>query len=236
MSAPRTPTGVYLVLDADVCRSAGHRPEAVAAAAVTAGVASVQLRAKRAGTRELLELTERLADAVSGRAMLLVNDRTDVVLGARSRGVRVDGVHLGQSDLPASVARELLGAEATIGVSAVSEKDVAAAVAGGAADHVGAGVFRMTATKRDAPAPLGATGLARVVGRCGLPVVAIGGLTAADARVVRRSGAAAMAVVSAVCAAADPGAAARDLVAAWDAADQASGLVAARDAAERSER
>ncbi len=83
MSAPRPPAGVYLVLDADVCRSAGNRPEDVAAVAVAAGISAVQLRAKRAGTRELLDLTERLAEVVSGRATLLVNDRLDVVLGAR---------------------------------------------------------------------------------------------------------------------------------------------------------
>ncbi len=219
MSAPRPPAGVYLVLDADVCRSAGNRPEDVAAVAVAAGISAVQLRAKRAATRELLDLTERLAEVVSGRATLLVNDRLDVVLGARSRGFPVDGVHLGQSDLPASVARDLLGPAATIGLSAVAHRDIVSAVAGGAADHVGAGVFRMTATKRDAPPPLGASGLADVVRRCDLPVVAIGGLTAADARAVRASGAAAMAVVSAVCSAADPGGAARELVAAWDAAD-----------------
>ncbi len=222
LPALRTPAGVYLVLDADVCRAAGHRPEDVAAAAVEAGVGAVQIRSKRAGTRELLDLTENVAAVVAGRATVLVNDRVDVALAARSRGALVDGVHLGQSDLPASVARSLLGEAATVGVSAVADRDVVVAVADGAADHVGAGVFRMTATKRDAPPPLGATGLAEVVRRCSLPVVAIGGLNADDARAVRASGAAAMAVVSAVCAAADPGRAARELVAAWDAAGRSA--------------
>lgn len=226
-SAPRparVPSGIYLVLDADVCRGAGHRPQDVAAAAVSAGAGAVQVRAKHHGTRALLDLTLRVADAVAGRVPLLVDDRTDVVLAARARGARVDGVHVGQRDLPAADARELLGPDAVVGLSAATPAQIADALAAGAADHLGVGAFRATTTKHDAPPPLGAGGLAALValagaeGGPGLPVVAIGGLGAADALAVRRAGAGALAVVSAVCAAPDPGAAARELVAAWDTA------------------
>jgi len=203
------------VLDVDVCRGGGHRPQDVAAAAVSAGVGAVQLRAKHEGTRALLDLTLRVADAVAGRVPLLVDDRCDVVLAARSRGARVDGVHVGQRDLPAADARDLLGPDAVVGLSAATPAQVAAALEEGAADHLGVGTFRATSTKQDAPPPLGAVGLAGLVARSGLPVVAIGGLVASDAPAVRGAGAAALAVVSAVCAAPDPGASARELVAAW---------------------
>lgn len=220
MSAPRRPQGIYLVLDADVCRRAGHDPRAVAAVAVDAGIGAVQVRAKHADTRALLELTLRLADVVAGRVPLLVDDRSDVAFAARARGSQVDGVHLGQGDLPPAAARDLLGPDAVIGLSAATPAQVVAACREGAADHVGAGAYRATATKPDAPPPLGVVGLRALVEQATLPVVAIGGLGAADVPAVRGAGAAALAVVSAVCAAPDPAAAARELVATWVSAGQ----------------
>jgi thiamine-phosphate diphosphorylase len=215
VSAPRTPQGIYLVLDADVCRSAGHAPHDVAAAALDAGIGAVQLRAKHDSTRSALDLTLRVADVTGGRVPLLVDDRTDVVLAARRRGARVDGVHLGQSDLPARDARDLLGPGALVGLSAATPSQVDAAHTDDAADHLGAGAFRSTATKSDAPLALGLGGLQRLVARAVLPVVAIGGLRVEDVRAVRRAGVAAIAVVSAICAAPDPGTAARALTSAW---------------------
>lgn len=222
-AAPALPGGVYLVLDADVCARAGHHPAQVAGAAVRAGVGTVQVRAKRASVRELVDLTVAVADALrlAGPAALVVDDRVDVALAARARGASVDGVHVGQRDLEVDDARALLGADALIGVSAALPEHVRAAPG---ADHVGSGPVRLTPTKPEAGPALGFDGLRRAVdAAAGRPVVAIGGLTASDAPALRAAGAHAMAVVSAVCAAHDPGAAAAALVAAWDGALVAGG-------------
>lgn len=217
MSAPRLPGGLYLVLDADVCTRAGHRPADVAAAAVRAGVGCVQVRTKSASVRALVDLTVQVADAVRvcGPAVLVVDDRVDVVLAARARGAHVDGVHVGQDDLALDDVRALLGEDALVGVSAPAAPQVHAAAA---ADYLGAGPVRLTGTKPDAGPALGLDGLrAAVDAAAGRPVVAIGGLGLDEVPAVRATGAHGLAVVSAVCAAPDPGAAAARLVAAWDA-------------------
>lgn len=218
MSGPAAlPGGLYLVLDADVCERAGHHPADVARAAVRAGVGTVQVRAKRAGVRVLVDLTVAVADAIrlAGPAVLVVDDRVDVALAARARGAHVDGVHVGRHDLAVEDARALLGPDAVVGASAARPDHVRATIG---ADYVGSGPVRLTATKPEAGPALGRDGLAAAVDAAdGRPVVAIGGLALADAPAVRAAGAHAMAVVSAVCGAPDPGDAAARLVAAWDA-------------------
>jgi thiamine-phosphate pyrophosphorylase len=142
---------------------------------------------------------------------VLVDDRVDVVLAARDRGARVDGVHLGQSDLPVEVARRLLGAESVIGLTANTVDHLAAADAlqPGTVDYLGVGVIRPTATKPDHPAPLGVDGFAALVARTSIPCVAIGGVRPDDVAGLRAAGAAGVAVVSAISGASDPRAAAR---------------------------
>ncbi|UZN04977.1 thiamine phosphate synthase [Cellulomonas sp. S1-8] len=215
------PGGVYLVLDADVCATAGHHPAQVAGAAVRAGVGTVQVRAKRATARELVALTVTVADAlqIAGPAVLVVDDRVDVALAARARGARVDGVHVGRRDLEVEDARALLGPDAVVGSSAADPAHVRAAAG---ADYLGSGPVRLTPTKPEAGPAIGFDGLrAAVAAADGRPVVAIGGLGVADVAALRAAGVHAMAVVSAICAAPDPAAAAAGLVAAWDHADVA---------------
>ncbi|MFC0715789.1 thiamine phosphate synthase [Cellulomonas biazotea] len=213
--AARLPGGAYLVLDADACAAAARRPADVAAAAVGAGVRVLQVRAKRAPVRDLVALTVDVCRAVDGTdAVVLVDDRVDVVLAARARGARVHGVHVGQSDLHVADVRRVLGADAVVGVSAASAEHLAL-VDASLVDYVGSGPVRGTSTKPDAGPPLGLAGLRAAVAATRLPVVAIGGLGVGDAAAVRATGAHGIAVVSAVCAAADPASAAARLVAAW---------------------
>ncbi|MCM0639226.1 thiamine phosphate synthase [Cellulomonas wangsupingiae] len=210
------PAGIYLVLDADVCGRAGHRPADVAGAAVRAGVGTVQVRAKRATARELVALTLSVANALrlAGPAALVVDDRVDVALAVRARGAHVDGVHVGRRDLEVDDARALLGPDALVGASAALPEHVRAATG---ADYLGAGPLRLTPTKPEAGPAIGVAGArAAVVASGGRPVVAIGGLGAADAPALRAAGVHAMAVVSAVCGATDPADAAARLVEAWD--------------------
>ena len=207
---------LHLVTDTRLCGPRGV--PAVVAAAVAGGVRVVQVRDHGATAAELVALTCAVAAVLDERTTLLVDDRVDVVLAARLAGARVDGVHVGQSDLPVLAARRILGAGAVIGLTANTPAHLAAAHAlpAGTVDYLGVGVIRATATKPDHPVPLGIDGFAALAAATPLPCVAIGGVTADDATALRRAGAAGLAIVSAICAAEDPAAAARAFRTEWE--------------------
>ena len=207
---------VYLVTDTQQCGARGV--PAVVASAVGGGVRIVQIRDHEASAAELLALVLAVADVLDERTTLLVDDRVDVALAARLAGARVHGVHVGQSDLPVSAARALLGPDAVIGLTANTPAHLRAAHAlpAGTVDYLGVGVIRPTATKPDHPAPLGIEGFAELAASTALPCVAIGGVGLPDAAALRAAGAAGLAVVSAICTAEDPAAAAAALRAEWD--------------------
>lgn len=171
------------------------------ARAVEGGVTSVQLRLKTAEPADMVTLARRLVATL--HVPLLINDRPDIALAAGAAGV-----HLGPDDLSPSLARKVLGDRAIIGASVGSEGESLLAEG---ADYWGVGPLRSTGTKADAGAPLGAEGFARLAKLAGgIPVVAIGGITAADVPAVRAAGGAGVAVVSAILGAPDPAAAARE--------------------------
>ncbi|WP_147681079.1 thiamine phosphate synthase [Actinomyces ruminicola] len=207
---------VYLVTDAAQCRARGRTVTDTVRAAVAGGATCVQVRAKRADGADFLTQVLDVAHAVGRQVPVLVNDRVDVFLAARRLGAPVAGVHVGQRDLPAAVVRDLIGDDAYLGLSAATPDELATAQAEGACDHVGIGAVRATTTKPDAPAGLGAPGIARLAAGTDLPCVAIGGVTAADLPALRAGGLAGAAVVSAICLAGDPRAAARALRRAWE--------------------
>lgn len=140
-------------------------------------------------------------------AAFLVNDSIEL-----AAALRADGVHLGQDDAPVRAARAALGPAAIVGVSAGTPAEAARAVADGA-DYVGVGAVFATATKADAGAAIGPAGLERVVAavRGRVPVIAIGGIDAANAALCARAGADGVAVVSAVMGADRPAEAAAAL-------------------------
>ncbi|MEU6765690.1 thiamine phosphate synthase [Streptomyces sp. NPDC046853] len=201
---PPLDLSLYLVTDTRLCGERGVA--ATVAAAVKGGVTAVQLRDPDADARTLCALGRRIQAELAGTGVpLIVNDRLDVAvrLGA-------DGVHLGQRDLSPTTARHRLGPHAYIGLS-VSRPEQLAHVPD-AVDHLGVGPVFEQSTKPDADAPLGLDGLAEIVRASALPCVAIGGIGVSRAAAVRASGAAGIAVVSAVCGQPDPEAAARSLV------------------------
>jgi len=204
---------LYLVTDASIAAQAGHDLPELVAAAVAGGVTAVQVREKRAPARLFLDTVLAVAAATPPHVPVIVNDRVDVYLAARASGAAVAGVHLGQSDLPASVARRLVGQEAVLGVSTSTADEVRAAAPH--ADYLGAGPLRATSTKPDAAHPLGLRAIGELVAASTLPIVAIGGIGPADAAALRAAGAAGIAVVSAICGAPDPRAAAVSLRSAW---------------------
>jgi thiamine-phosphate diphosphorylase len=208
---------LYLVTDAAQCAHRGRTVEQTAADAAAGGATAVQVREKHLPAGDVLAVVERVVAAVPPHVAVLVDDRVDVVLAARRRGVPVAGVHVGQRDLAADDVRALLGPDLAIGVTAGTPAQLRAVAASGAAvDYVGVGVVHATTTKPDAPAPIGVAGVARLVAASALPVVAIGGIGRRDIAPLREVGVAGAAVVSAICAAPDARAAAAELRLAWD--------------------
>lgn len=210
-----TDYGIYFVTDRALCGSRGV-VETVRLA-VEGGVRTVQLRDKHSSFDEQVRQVEALATAIDGRARLLVNDRLDAALGAIERGIPVDGVHLGQGDDSVLRAREALGPDALIGLTANTDahRDAAGRLPEGTVDYLGVGVIRPTSTKPDHPEPLGLEGFARFAAASPLPCVAIGGVVADDIAPLRQMGAAGVAVVSMLCAADDPEATAQELRELW---------------------
>lgn len=207
----------YLVADARISGPRGVLH--VIGEAVAGGVTTVQVREKEASARELLDLTVRVAAFVGDRAAVIVDDRVDVFLAARASGAAVHGVHVGQSDLPALDARRLVGADAVVGLTANTPEHLAAvdALPRGTVDYLGVGVIRPTTTKPDHPVPLGVDGFRLITEKAGMPCVAIGGVRLEDTDALRSAGAAGLAVVSAICGAPDPRAAAAAFRDAWSA-------------------
>lgn len=206
----------YLVTSGD-----GPATVAAAAAAAAAGAGVIQVRAKHLLAGELLDLVIDVAGAVAAVApatRVLVDDRADVAHAARRHGAPVHGVHLGQADLPVAAARALLGSDALVGLTAGTLEHVREAESRrGAArpDYLGSGPFRPTPTKDVGRPPVGLAGYSLRVAATRLPVIAIGDVTLADVPALSATGVAGVAVVREVMGAADPGAAAAAVLAAW---------------------
>ncbi|MBI9089027.1 MAG: thiamine phosphate synthase [Desulfobacterium sp.] len=189
--------GIYLVTDSGLCRE--KTLEFTVTEALRAGVCCVQLREKNSTTRGFVETALRVkASMADVDVPLIINDRIDVALACGA-----DGVHIGQDDMPAVLARKLLGPDKIIGLSVESWEDVEAAQELDV-DYLGVSPVFPTPTKTDTKTVWGLEGLARIRAFSRHPLVAIGGLDAANARDVIRAGADSIAVVSAICGTADP--------------------------------
>ena len=216
MSAPDL--SLYLVTDSAIAEAAGHTVPDVVAAAVTGGVTTVQVRAKEVPAADFLALVGEVAAVLPAHVRLVVNDRVDVFLAARDLGWQVDGVHVGQDDLPVEQVRHLIGDDAVLGLSASTAEQLRAAADGPArVDYVGIGALHGTPTKPDAPEPLGVDRMLALAAESTLPAVAIGGVKVEDAKALRGSALAGVAVVSGICGANDPAAAAEAYATAWGA-------------------
>ncbi|MBX3729694.1 MAG: thiamine phosphate synthase [Candidatus Sumerlaeia bacterium] len=171
--------------------------------ALAGGATAIQLRDKAAGGRALYDLALAFkALCRSHGALLFVNDRLDVALAAGA-----DGVHLGQSDLPAAGTRPLVPPGFLIGVSASRPEWARAAEADGA-DYLGVGALYPTGTKGDAR-HIGLDGLRAVRAATRLPIVGIGGIHCDAVGEILAAGADGVAVVSAIVGAPDIAAEAR---------------------------
>jgi thiamine-phosphate pyrophosphorylase len=195
---------LYLVTDRPL--SLGRPIEEIVQAAVEGGVTAVQLREKECSTNEFLALARKLKKLLAPRGVpLLINDRVDVALASGA-----DGVHIGQSDMAYRDARALLGADALIGLS-VETPAQAAESEDWDCDYLGAGPIFPTATKSDAAPAWGLERFAGLRRTSRHKLVAIGGINASNAGLLASAGADGIAVVSAICSAPDPHAAAANL-------------------------
>ena len=189
---------------------AGRDPVAVCTKAVASGAGStiIQVRWKNAPPAEILALARALVAALP--VPVIVNDRVDIALAAGAAGA-----HLGWDDPPLSALRPHVPPGFLLGIS-VGTGEEATRAADSGADYWSVGPCFATPSKLDAGPPLGPEGFAALARRApqDLPVIGIGGITAANAGAIMRAGAAGVAVIGAVLSASDPALAARELRAA----------------------
>ena len=197
--------------------------------AVKAGFTCVQIRSKTASALEMIEDCRQSAEAIaklgkSDSVALLVDDRLDIVLACRELGIKVDGVHVGQSDIPVSICRKFLGKDSIIGLSAPT-KDLISYVQNADVsliDYFGAGPVHETATKPDCG--MDETGhvitktfaeLTELGKKSPIPVVVGGGVKLKDIQPLKETGVGGFFVVSAVAGAENPYEEAKKLADAW---------------------
>lgn len=198
------PGELYVILD----RAASHGRDLreILDAVIAGGCRMVQLREKEWPTRQLLPLAQELrARARDAGVTFIVNDRLDLALA-----IDADGLHVGQDDLPAPIARRLLKPGMILGVSSHSLAQARQAQADGA-DYIAVGSIYPTGTKPEFQL-VGLALLREVRPHIRAPLVAIGGITADNVGEVVRAGADGVAVISAVSGAPDPAQAAWELI------------------------
>ncbi len=164
--------------------------------ALEGGATSIQMRIKDAPTKEMIEIGKEIRRITKEYdALFFVNDRLDVALA-----VDADGVHLGQDDMPCTIAREI-APNLIIGISSSNFNEAIEAERDGA-DYIGAGSVFPTNTKEDAKF-MGIEELKRIVENTHIPIVAIGGINNENVREVLKTGVDGIAVISAIVASHD---------------------------------
>lgn len=177
--------------------------------AILGGSTVIQLREKDCSSKEFYQLAKRIKEITSRYQIpFLINDRVDIALA-----VDADGVHVGQSDLPVSVVRHLLGKDKVIGASAHNVEEAKRAVADGA-DYLGVGAIAATNTKDASRIPIEEVKAIRKA--VSVPIVAIGGICKENIPIVKKTGVNGIAVISAILAKENITQAAKEMVEEWN--------------------
>jgi len=207
MSNPRIdPKTLSLYLCTDRALALGRPLLETVEAAIDGGVTMVQLREKDITSREFYELACALRELTKRRKIpFVINDRLDIALAAGA-----DGLHIGQSDLPLEAVRGIAGERLFVGVSAGNMEEALRAEKEGA-DYLGVGAVFPTGSKADAGDAIGTDELRAICAAVRIPVVGIGGIAPDNAAQVLQSGAAGIAVISAILSRPDIKAAAENL-------------------------
>jgi thiamine-phosphate pyrophosphorylase len=181
---------LYLVTDRDVLKDKDLYSSIEEA--IKGGATLVQLREKYLSSLEFYNTALKIKEITDKyNVPLIINDRLDIALA-----IDAAGVHIGQSDLPAAIARELIGTEKILGVSAATVEEAKIAEKDGA-DYIGAGAMFSTATKNDARA-VSIDVLKRMKESVAIPVVAIGGINENNVEHLKSAKIDGIAVVSAI--------------------------------------
>ena len=185
-----TDYSVYLVTDRDLLK--GRKLTEVIEEAILGGTSIVQLREKCASSLEFYEIAKEVKKVTDKyNVPLIINDRIDIALA-----IDASGVHLGQSDIPCSIARKILPQGKIIGVSAHNLNEAEKALKDGA-DYLGCGAVFNTSTKKDVTT-LSYEGLKEITDNINIPVVAIGGINENNIMTLKGSGINGVAVVSSI--------------------------------------
>lgn len=181
---------IYLVTDRDVLR--GRDLIKCIEESILGGVTLVQLREKNVTSREFYEIAIKVKEVTSRYNIpLIINDRLDIALA-----IDADGLHIGQKDLPASVARKILGKDKILGVSAATLQESLKAEKDGA-DYLGVGAVFSTSTKKDTRDVSYET-LSSITSSVNIPVVAIGGINEKNVTKLKESNIDGIAVISCI--------------------------------------
>jgi len=192
----KLPSPLYVILDRSAAR--GRTLPELLEAVLAGGCRMVQLREKAMPLSELFPVAQILRRrSREAGALFIVNDRADLALA-----LDADGLHLGQDDLPGAAGRRLLRPGMILGISTHDADQARRALADGA-DYIAVGSMFPTGTKPGFQL-VGPDLVRRVRPEIAIPLVAIGGITEDNCEEVVSAGADAVAVISAVCAAADP--------------------------------
>jgi thiamine-phosphate pyrophosphorylase len=201
---PSFDLSLYLVTDRSL--SLGRPLETVVEEAVKGGATMVQLREKDASTLDFYNLAMRLKSILKPyNVPLIINDRLDIALACDA-----EGLHIGQSDMPYTVARRLFGKDKIIGLSVESVEDAIEAN-NLDVDYIGISPVFSTLTKTDTATALGLGGIREITRISGHPSVGIGGVNLTNAQDIIQAGANGISVVSAIMSAPDPQQSARQL-------------------------
>jgi thiamine-phosphate pyrophosphorylase len=196
---------LYAIIDAS--HTQGRSTQNLAQSLLDAGVRLIQYRDKLGSSREIYDVSRELAAMATRQgAALIVNDRADIALAAGA-----DGVHVGQDDLPPSLARRILGESKVVGYSTHSLEQLAAADRQ-PVDYIALGPIYATQSKEHPDPVVGLEALRRARTLTRKPLVAIGGITLENAPAVIEAGADSVAVIRDLTAAADPARRARDFL------------------------
>lgn len=185
---------LYLVLDPLLCGGINGMINTTKIA-VSNGVTAIQLRSEHEFSGKdwyyaALALKEALSDTF---VPLFINDHVDIALA-----VDADGVHIGQSDLPVDVARQLIGKDKWLGLSVTSQQQLEA-VPWQQVNYIGIGPIFPTTTKKNATVAIGTEQLTELVKLKQCPAVAIGGIDESNVTNIIQTGIDGVAVVSAIC-------------------------------------
>lgn len=182
---------LYLVTDRNFLK--GRRLSEVVEDAIKGGVTLVQVREKDISTREFYKVALEVKEVTDKyKVPLIINDRIDI-----AQAVDADGVHLGQDDMPLTIARKILGKEKIIGISVGNVEEAKEAERDGA-DYVGIGAVFFTGSKKDIDTPIGVAGLKEIVDSINIPSVAIGGVNKENTTEIMKTGTDGIAVISAI--------------------------------------